>query len=157
MRKFGAFSLAAFYLLLTTGMFVCLVHCSAEYMLGKPAQAMATHKDDDQDGHDHEAMLPAGHDDNHEKGKAHDHKKTCGGGKDCSCCNQHDNYVVKENTSGSAELQLTALQVAIIPLPYHALAPVDGIYQAKVSWHNATGPPRASEEQLFIKFRSLLI
>lgn len=36
MRRFGAFTLAAFYLLLTTGMFVCLVHCGAEYFLEHP-------------------------------------------------------------------------------------------------------------------------
>ncbi|SEN08116.1 hypothetical protein SAMN05192574_102394 [Mucilaginibacter gossypiicola] len=157
MRKFGAICLASFYLLLTTGMFVCLVHCSAEYLLGSPAQASVAHQDGDQDDHDHEAMPPAGHDKDPKEGKTHDHKNSCGEGKNCSCCNQHDNYVIKENTSGAEAFQLNASLVATFPLPYYSLKPVAGVYLAKVSWLNTTGPPRATVQPLFIFNRSLLI
>ncbi|PAW95171.1 hypothetical protein CKK33_17365 [Mucilaginibacter sp. MD40] len=157
MRRFGAFTLAAFYLLLTTGMFVCLVHCGAEYFFGTPGHELVVHEDGDDDDHDHDAAPSAGHDDEHEKEKSQHHKKSCGEGKDCSCCNRHDNYVVKENTSGSLEFQSFAIQVILFPLPYQALPPMPGIYEAKVSWLNATGPPGAVRPPLFIKYRSLLI
>ena len=153
MRKFGAFGLAAFYLLLTTGMFVCLVHCSAEYLFGKTTTEVIAHQDDD---HDHETLPAAGKHQAHEKGK--DHKKSCGEGKDCSCCNKHDNYVIKENSSAAPELQLSTMQVAAFPAAYQSgLALQIGIYQEKVSWLNATGPPRSKSQSLFIKYRSLLI
>lgn len=157
MRKFGAFGLAAFYLLLTTGMFVCLVHCGAEFLLEKSGHELTALALDDHmgDGHDEESL--AGHDSDHHEDKEHGHKKSCGEGKDCSCCNQHGNYVIKENSSASMEFQLSALQVAVIFLPYDSAAPVRGIYEAKVSWLNATGPPRSAVQPLFLKYRSLLI
>ena len=39
MKKAVAFSMAAFYLLLTTGMFVCIVHCTAESLTVKSGMA----------------------------------------------------------------------------------------------------------------------
>lgn len=154
MRKFGAFGLAVFYLLLMTGMFVCLVHCSAEYLFGTPGHELVVHEDDDD--HDHEAIPSAGRHEKHENEKAHGHKKACNG-KNCSCCNRHDNYLIKENIPGSPDFLLTAMQVAVFPLPYQALTPVPGVYEAKISWPNATGPPHTSNQLLFIKYRSLLI
>jgi hypothetical protein len=124
---------------------------------GKQEQALAMHEDDD---HHHDATEPAGHHDEHNKPgdeKTHDTKKSCGEGKGCSCCNQHPNYVIKENTSGSVELQMTVIQVAILPVPYQHLAPVPGVYENKTSWLNCTGPPGTIEHSLFIKYRSLLI
>lgn len=134
-------------------MFVCIVHCGAEYFLGTSGQQSAMHEDDDQN---HETTPSAVHHE-HEKDKAHGSKKSCGEGKDCNCCNQHSNYVIKENTSGSPDFQLTALQVAVYPLSYQSLPPVPGTYHLKISWPDATGPPRSPEQPLFIKNRSLLI
>ncbi|MBK0380589.1 hypothetical protein [Mucilaginibacter segetis] len=41
MKKLGALSMAAFYLVLSTGMFVCLVHCAAWGFSKQPAMHMA--------------------------------------------------------------------------------------------------------------------
>jgi hypothetical protein len=35
MRKSAIIGMAAFYLFLTTGMFVCSIHCMADYVSGK--------------------------------------------------------------------------------------------------------------------------
>lgn len=40
MKKAAILSITAFYLLLTTGMFVCIVHCAAETIAAKPAMHM---------------------------------------------------------------------------------------------------------------------
>lgn len=152
MRKFGAISLAAFYLLLTTGMFVCLVHCSAEYFFLGSGQQLSVHDDDGDDDH----ATPAGHHEQH-KGKEHDHKKSCGEGSGCSCCNQHGSYTVKENINQSLNHSVTGVLIAFYPLPYQLLPPSLEIYQRKVSWLNATGPPRGPDQPLYISYRSFLI
>ncbi|WP_292945706.1 hypothetical protein [Mucilaginibacter sp. 44-25] len=157
MRRFGAISLAAFYLLLTTGMFVCLVHCGAEFLFGKPEHELTELAVDEHMDHGHDEKSLQKHDNDHGKGKAYGHKKSCGKDKDCSCCNQHGNYVIKENSTSSPEFQLSALHVAPLFLPYDSAAPVRGIFEAKISWFNATGPPRSAVQRLFITHRSLLI
>jgi hypothetical protein len=154
MRKFGAISLAAFYMLLTTGMFVCLVHCSAEYFFAGSGQQLSVH-DDDGDDHDH--AITADHHDEHPKGKEHDHKKSCGEGSGCSCCNQHGSYVVKENINEPINHSLNATLIAFYPIPYQFLPLNPEIYQREVSWLNATGPPRGPDQPLYISYRSFLI
>jgi hypothetical protein len=145
MRKLGAISLASFYLMLTTGMFVCLMHCGTEYFFEKPRHEIAK-------------QVPGGHQDAHGKGQAHHQKKPCGKGGDCSCCNQHGNYIIKENINGSFNFQLAvALPVIVYPIPYLQLAPLTGIYHQKASWLNATGPPLFTNRQLYISYQSLLI
>src|SRR4051812_18337409 len=125
MKKFGAITLAAFYLLLTSGMFVCLVHCGAGYLFAGPGHKKAGNQTSHQyagEGQHHQAPADA---------KGHGHKKPCGNDKDCSCCNQHDNYVIKENVNGGFEFQPTAFQVAVSVLPYQ-LSPVEpGVYYQK--------------------------
>jgi len=147
MRKFGAITLAAFYLLLTTGIFVCMVHCGAGYLFDKIAGTEITHHDAG-GGHHHRVLANA---------KGHGHKKSCGNDKDCSCCNQHGNYVIKENVNGGFEFQLTPLQVAVHILP-HQLLPVErDVYYQKFCWPSTTGPPLVSNKPLYIFYRSLLI
>jgi hypothetical protein len=156
MRKFGAISLATFYLLLTTGMFVCLVHCSAEYLFAGSGHQLSVHNDDgDDDDHDH--AIAAGHHDGHPPGKGHDHKTSCGEGSGCSCCNQHGSYVVKENISEPLNHSLTGVLIAFYPIPYQLLPAGLEIYQRQVSWLNATGPPRGPYQPLYISYRSFLI
>lgn len=45
MRKTCAIGFAAFYLLLTTGMFVCIFHCVSEYFL-KPQVSISLHSEE---------------------------------------------------------------------------------------------------------------
>lgn len=153
MRKLGAIGLASFYLLLTTGMFVCLVHCSAEYFFAGSGYQLSAHDDDNGDD-DH--TIPANHN-GHHKGKEHGHKKPCGKGSGCSCCNQHGTYVVKENINGPLNHSLSAVPIVFYPIPYQLLAPDPEIYPRKVSWLNATGPPRVPDQPLYISHQSFLI
>jgi len=67
MKKAAVLSLTAFYLLLTTGMFVCAVHCAAESLRTTPAMQMA--------------------------GMG----KHCMNNTACDCCKKHGNFVIKEN------------------------------------------------------------
>ncbi|WP_394772411.1 hypothetical protein [Mucilaginibacter sp.] len=156
MRKLGAIGLAAFYLLLTTGMFVCLVHCSAEYLFAGSGNQLTAHDGHDDDGDDDHATSVDPHQEHHQ-GKEHGHKKSCGEGSGCSCCNQHGSYVVKENVNEPLNHQLTVLQVAFFPISYQLLSPGIEIYQRKISWLNGTGPPRGPDQPLYISYRSILI
>src|SRR4051812_4092539 len=108
MRKTGAIMLASFYLLLTTGIFVCLLHCAGEYLFAGNQTTMAMHADehDEHPGHHHNHEKP-GHKEN---GTGKD-KDGCGHGKDCNCCNKHGNYAIKENVSSSLGFQATALAI----------------------------------------------
>jgi len=76
MKKAAVLSITAFYLLLTTGMFVCMVHCTAENMVAKPAMTMLM---------DH-------------------HGKDCCK-NDHDCGKKHGNYVIKENIKTATEVQ----------------------------------------------------
>ena len=132
-------------------MFVCLVHCSAEYFFSHSGQAMALHnpvEENETEAHEHHHE--------HTSQKPHGHKTPCKGGNGCSCCDQHGNYVIKENTTVASEFQLTALQVAIHLTPFQQLPLAVGAYHAKVCWLNTTGPPVA-DRPLYLTHRSLLI
>ena len=139
MKKAAIFSIAAFYLLLTTGMFVCIVHCAGEYFFHPQ---IALHDDHDED---HEAK------ENH-----HGKEKDCKGDKDCSCCNKHDNFVIKENFKPG--LDLDAPQIAILS---HHSSFVNLITDYPVvrfaAWQQSNAPPGLSGKSIIIKFRSLLL
>lgn len=152
MKKLGAISFAAFYLLLTTGAFACVLHCTEVFLLGPK---VATEQHHEQEANDH-------HDDDHdkdahskEKGK---HKDDCGPGKDCDCCSKdHGLYVVKENLSNYYELQIIVQEFILSHHNYLQLPPVHIYGKALVSWPDATGPPRASSIPLYLSHRTLLI
>jgi hypothetical protein len=139
MRKIGAFGLAAFYLLLTTGIYVCLLHCSAAYVFSGPQTAM---HQTDADG------------DGHHKAKS---DKKCHGDEDCDCCNKHGSYVIKENINSSFEFQAIALQLALTPHAYQDAVPVFIIITKKIVWPDTTGPPGRPSPPLYIYHHSLLI
>lgn len=136
MRKTAVFGLAAFYLLLTTGMFVCLVHCTAEKVLSH-----------------HQEMAGMAESHHH----AEHSKKPCKGGKGCSCCDQHGTYVVKENIKPSVEplqFQQTFL-ITFLPEYYHSL---NSTFNTRVNlWTDSHAPPGPSGKDYLIRIRTLLI
>lgn len=153
MRKVSAVSLAAFYLLLTTGIYVCLLHCTAEYFLGSSV-VMADH-DDDHDDHDESAALPL--DQTHSNPASHHtEKKPCKGG-DCDCCNKHGSYAVKENLSTSVDFNLIAIASNTPSFNYHLDSPSTGFPVAINSWPYPNGPPLLYKQPHYILNRSLLI
>jgi hypothetical protein len=83
MRKAAILSITAFYLLVTTGMFVCIVHCATESFVAKPAMPMAG---------------------------LNSH---CKSEKDCDCCKKHGNYFIKENLKPGFNIQFSQTAVLI--------------------------------------------
>jgi len=130
MKKAAIFSMAAFYLLLTTGMFVCIVHCAAESMVKKPAMAMA---------HNH----------SHQSKK---HRNSSG----CDCCKQHGAYVVKENLKPGFDYQFSPTAVLIaFAVPEGLFTTKQQL--TNYCWADTKAPPGKSGRALSIQLRSLQI
>lgn len=136
MKKLAIINMAAFYLLLTTGMFVCMIHCAGEYIF-RPKMAM------------YEMA-----------GKCNlkntRQKKHCGKDKHCPCCQKHGNYVVKENVRPDFVHQAgDAVFIAYYPLFFNnevnfvASKPITNLF--------ANAPPGRSGRQISIIFRSLQV
>ena len=129
MKKAAVFSMAAFYLLLTTGMFVCMVHCAAQSLVKKPAMVM---------------------------GRSHQPKKACSHGSDCGCCKQHGEYVVKENLKPGFDYQFSATAVLVAyAIPQGLFTPKQQL--TNYSWADCKAPPGKSGKALSIQLRSLQI
>ncbi|WP_183565196.1 hypothetical protein [Mucilaginibacter sp. SP1R1] len=136
MKRAAVLSIAAFYLLLTTGMFVCMVHCTGEsYFRPKMVMNMqAMH---------HEAQQSKKH-------------KTCG--KDCDCCKKHGDYVIKENIKPTL-VDFQGPKVAVILRQFHYI-PVTAQYYAGLNTpilQYGKAPPGISGKAISIQFRSLQI
>jgi hypothetical protein len=135
MKKAAILSIAAFYLLLTTGMFVCMVHCAGQSFF-QPKMAM-------------QAM-------NHEEhqGKQHKHSPK---DKDCDCCKKHGNYVIKENIKpGTIALQSPQMAVILREFNY---TPLPDQYPALNTFtpRHGKAPPGLSGKAISIRLHSLQI
>jgi len=140
MKKFAIGSIAAFYLLLTTGMFVCIVHCAGNYFFHPQ---IALHDD---------------HDEDHEANEEHHHQKEkdCKGDKDCSCCNKHDNFVIKENFKPGLDFHTP--EIAILTCHSFFVNLITDYPVIRLSaWQQSNAPPGVSGKSIIIKFRTLLI
>jgi hypothetical protein len=129
MKKAAIIGMATFYLLLTTGMFVCMVHCAAESLTSKPAMAM---------------------------GHGNKHKKQCAGGSDCDCCKKHGEYVVKENLKPGSDLQFSTVAVLLgHTIPAGLFTPRARL--TNYTWTDSKAPPGKSGKLISIQFRTLQI
>ena len=135
MKKASILSITAFYLLLTTGMFVCIVHCTSEHFF-KPRVAM---------------QMMAHHSSN---GK---HKKHNTQGKDCDCCNKHGNFVIKENIKpATVNIQSPMLAFTVQQFNYIPTAPqYAGLNKFTPLYGKA--PPALSGKAISIQLHSLQI
>lgn len=128
--------MAVFYLLLSTGMFVCIVHCSAESLICKSDNSMAGI-----------GM------------SMHCHKKCCNhtaGGTDSGCSKQHGTFVIKENLKPGFELQF--LQTgALNNKPITAFNLSSCIKSGNRLFAEGKAPPGKSGKWLSINFHSLQI
>jgi hypothetical protein len=132
MKKAAVLSLTAFYLLLTTGMFVCIVHCSAERLFEKPAMQM---------GH---------------ASARHHQKKNCKGGNNCDCCKKHGNYVIKENIQSFSTFKMPQ-SAALIPYQTQLYAGAYNRIITSLALPESKAPPDLSGKSLVIKLRTILI
>jgi hypothetical protein len=141
LRNAAILSIASLYLLIATGMFVCIVHCAGEFLIDK-AQIARQHQDKP-------------HEDG-EKGTHDEKDKGCNGDSDCSCCNQHGNYMVNENIKANFDIKVPAVPYLTTLSDYQL-----DLYYKYVSldnsWPEIHGPPGISGKDISIKFRSLLI
>jgi hypothetical protein len=130
MKKAAILSITAFYLLLTTGMYVCMVHCAAERLVNTPVMHMAA------------AM----------KG----HVKDCAGKKDCDCNKKHGNYIIKENIKPAVDIQ--HVQTAALVNRFEIANPFSNILVVdRFVWQQSNAPPGKSGKAIAIKNHSLLI
>ena len=149
MRKINAISMAAFYLLLTTGVFACLLHCTEMYLFQSKVAAESHHNETKDNGHGDK-----GHAKNGKESKDDD----CGAGKDCDCCvKDHGLYLVKENLKDNFRLQIACLTVGVVPAPYFILPERKSIEREMHTWPHTTGPPQLNYPPLYLFNKSLLI
>jgi len=128
MKRVLILSLVSFYLLLTTGMFVCIFHCAVEHLIEKA--------------------------DNH-KEEHHDDK--CKGDKDCDCCKKHDNFVIKENIKPWHNSKVPSITLLFYPKIEYALVFLPPAKINTVSWPECHAPPAKSGKSISIMLRSLQI
>jgi len=134
MKRATVLSIAAFYLLLTTGMFVCLVHCTGQSLMGNQMAMHAMNRKTAQHHHKHNSK-----------------------NDDCDCCKKHGNYVIKENIK-PAGVDVQASLVAIVTRPFQ-LIPAATQYLVLNSFKLSLGkaPPGLSGKAIAIQQRSLQI
>jgi hypothetical protein len=130
MKKAVILSITAFYLLLTTGMFVCIVHCAAESLVAKPAMHMA---------------------------KSMDHNgKDCAAKKGCDCCKKHGDFIIKENIKPTTDVQYVQSAVLIHQFKIADLFLNIPVIQ-NTSWYQSNAPPGRSGKIISLQNCSLLI
>ncbi|CAM4205526.1 MULTISPECIES: hypothetical protein [Pedobacter] len=140
MRKAYAISFAVFYLLLTTGMFVCIVHCAGEYLLEPQAS----------NNHHNKAK-------SHEEAKPHTHKeKPCSKEKDCECCDQHGQYAISENIQNSSSPFFTAFAILTYPTGFKDLF-IFRKEKKSMDWPKGNAPPGLLKTPLYISNCTFLI
>lgn len=141
MRKTCAISFAAFYLLLTTGMYVCILHCAGEYLL--QPQVSNNH-------HSQEAKT-------HDEAEPHSHEKEpCSKDKDCKCCDQHGQYAISENLQTAGSPFFSSL--AILNFPTYFKGFLICLKEEKpMDWPHCNAPPGRLKIPLYISNRTLLI
>lgn len=142
MKKFAALSLASFYLLLTTGMFVCLVSCGTSNLIGLLASNVSSesHCRNEKENHCQE-----------------EGKKPCNGEEGCSCCKQHGAFTVKENIKPDSKFQLLEIPVITDEIVCLISYTCDKFKTNTDTWPEGNAPPGVVKEPLYISNRSLLI
>ena len=134
MKRAAIIGMGAFYLLLTTWMFVCIVHCAAANLFKKPAMSMANARAD----------------------KENLHKKHCADSKNCGCCKKHGEYTIKENIKPAFDYQFSPVAVLVnytITPGYLLRKPIGNNF----AWTERKAPPGKSGKEISIKFCSLQI
>jgi hypothetical protein len=118
MKKSCALALAAFYMVITTSVYTCLVHCTAKYLfstLGIEQQIHQSNKDRDKDEKDN--------DDDH------------------NCSNPYRFYAAQKNFNSSFGFQFAIIHAALVQLKSHCFFYIPERPQDQAGWTPANGPP----------------
>lgn len=129
MKKAAALCLTAFYLLLTSGMFVCAVHCTTEKLVNKQCMQMAG-----------------------TPGKCCADKS-----KGDGCCKKHANFVIKENVKPGYQIRFSLPLLTFLPVKPIGVTFEPAAFTPIASMNNGNDPPGKSGKAISIRFCSLLI
>ncbi|HEK21350.1 MAG: hypothetical protein C0191_00515 [Mucilaginibacter sp.] len=143
MKSFGALILAAFYLILNSGISACFSNCCTDlnFASSNCAQNVQNTSSCDKDHCNDEPFKGTG-----------DQIKS----KACDCCGQRAAFTVKESIAGSLEIQLEILQNSLISI-IHSQENGHYIDVSQENWPIAKGPPGVSKPFLYILNSSFLI
>jgi hypothetical protein len=130
MKRTAILSLTAFYLLLTSGMFVCAVHCSLAKLVVQPEMQMAG--------------IPSC-------------SKPCCADKQRNCNKKHSNFTIKENVKPGYHIRFNLPLLTLQSVPATSWRPNIALVAYNASWLNCKAPPGSSGKVISIQFRSLLI
>lgn len=122
MKRTWAISFAAFYLLLSTGMYVCILHCAGEYFF-KPEEIVVNNNSDNS----HNKVRPAEH-------------EPCSKDKNCKCCKEHGEYNITENVQTGGSLWFSQIAILNIPLAFDDLLVLHGEVKS-IDWPQSNAPP----------------
>ena len=117
MKKSCALALAGFYLVITTSVYTCLVHCTTKYLfstLGIVQQIHQTDKD-------------------HEKEKKDDNDEDCN--------NADITHLVRTNLNSSFNFQSAVIPVTLLRLKNYSFYYLPKHAEARAKWAPANGPP----------------
>lgn len=134
MRKVGAIGFAAFYLLLSTGMFVCILHCSGTYLF---KEKLTSSIDREQ---------------THRHSEAHCNKE-----KDCDCCDEHGEYVVKENIPTTKPTIDGFVPFCLVAYQYRFQFKLSVVKAESHTSRQNTGPPVLKKQPVYIINQTFLI
>lgn len=134
MKKIGALSFAAFYLMLTTGMFVCLLHCAMGTTFTLEDQEL------------------------HVETKAATIQGAMLSEADCACCEHHGEYGVKENvkTVATAGLKARYLLSAASQSIFSYLIKAESAENTG-DWSAHTSAPAFKKTPIYLSNRVLII
>lgn len=139
MTKICAFCVTAFYLILTSGQYECILHCTADYLFSEKTTVAKT-KQPEADN---------------KKDADEDSDGKCGA--DCTCCYHHGTYIVRENFNAFVDFQLSAIQIYLAPPSTDKVYFIPKIIKSSVDWPRATGPPFISGTSIYIANQTFLI
>jgi hypothetical protein len=132
MKRAAILSITTFYLLLTTGMFVCILSCVTESLTAKTAMH-------------HCASMAMGKNSTPDKN-----------GKKDDCCKKHGNFSIKENLKPATELQFNQL-ATVLPALCTGYLLSAGSISGNIHLAYNKAPPRLYGKCLIIQNCSFLI
>ncbi|MES2874313.1 MAG: hypothetical protein V4708_11360 [Bacteroidota bacterium] len=141
MKRKAAIGFAAFYLLLSTGMYVCIVSCGSNWVIDLLTSVPSSLNGSDQ----------------HTKTDDTESQPKCNGGEDCPCCKKHGTYTVTENIKPIADDQLNSLKFLNAILNYSNFQLKDQHLRDKVVPAKTNAPPPGDAIPIFISLHSFLI
>lgn len=131
MKINAAVTIAAFYLLLSTGMFICI--CGSYFVID--SFAFVTWEQQE-----HQSK-----------------KMDCNGEEDCPCCTKHGNYIIKENIKPVISNQITEIPIVTGILNFFSFQSNYLSVARTLAWPKSNSPPPGDQTPIYIKIRCLII